>query len=47
MLFAVVPEDMRTDPAKFRDIIGIPDFWNVEDVDWDNHDQKVSDIMTC
>ena len=55
-LFAVVPEDMRADPVKFKDIInatwGMDTFECTEDggcekkkFHWDNHDQKVSDMF--
>lgn len=56
-LFSVVPEDMRADPAKFKAIIdtffddeverphGISLAWDMEKMDWINHDQKVLEIF--
>ncbi len=43
LLFAVIPEDMRADPAKFRAIL--EGSWDLEPMDWKNHDQQVSKMF--
>ena len=42
-LFAVIPKALKADPAKFRAIIN--PFWHPS-LDWNNHDQKVSEMFT-